>query len=205
MNKQIADDIKLNEETINTINNAIKLVEEKNQLSMFFPNKYDLESQKMKLEATNEVLKYYQSKLGDRERLETGRHLSVYVAGRGGLTFEVSLDGATYGKLYCQVNASSSDNYAFFKAHFYALSAYILNYDLGRPMNFFKNFGFDRKFCDSKFLYLSKKDFDKDVSMAKEHIDKVFKLFEDKKLMDRVEDVLDAYLNAVFESNPEEE
>ena len=121
------------------------------------------------------------------------------------LTIEFYLDGKTVAQLYERVSASFSDNFVFFNAHFYALATYILNYDLVGVRSFFKRFGLNWMFGDGKDLWFSKKDFDKDVEFAKKYIDDIFKLFENKKLMDRVEDVLDAYLNAVFESNPEEE
>lgn len=206
MNQQIADDIKLNEEKIKTIESAIKLVEEGNPLSTLIPKTYELQSQKWKLEAANEMLEYYQSKLGEREELRTGRHLSVYVSGENaekGIAFRICLDHDTVDKLYDYVWSSYSDINTFFESHFCELSRHILHFDLGRVSDFLSKFGYDSRF--KEYLHPSKDEFDEDVKEAKRYIDKVFKLFEDKKLMDRVEDVLDAYLNAVFESNPEEE
>lgn len=207
MNKQIANDIKLNEETINTINNAIKLKEGDSEFLMLLPSQDCLERRKMKLEAMNEVLRYYQERLGERERLETGRRLHALMRydNENFFTIEFYLDDKTVAQLYERVSASFSDNFVFFNAHFYALASYILNYDLVGVRSFFKRFGLNWRLGDGKDLWFSKKDFDKDVEIAKRYIDGIFKLFEDKKLMDRVEDALDAYLNAVFESNPEEE
>jgi len=206
MNKQIAEDIKLNEEKIKTIDSAIKLVEEESPLSMLLPRTYELQSRKWKLEAANEMLEYYQSKLGEREELRTGRHLSVYVSGENaekGISLRICLDHDTVDKLYDRVWSSYSDISTFFESHFYELSRHILHFDLGLVSDFLLKFGYDPRF--KEYLHSSKDDFDRDVRVAKRDIDRLFEVFEDKKLMDRVEDVLDAYLDAVFESNPEEE
>jgi hypothetical protein len=205
MNQQIADDIKLNEEKIKTIDRAIELVEENNPLSTFLPRTYELRSRKWKLEAANEMLEYYQSKLGEREELKTDRHLSVYVSGaeaEKGISLRICLDDDTVDKLYDRVWSSYSDISTFFESHFYELSRHILHFDLGLVSSFLSKFGYDPRF--KEYLHSSKEDFDRDVRVAKRDIDKIFELFENKKLMDRVEDALDAYLNAVFESNPKE-
>lgn len=206
MNQQIADDIKLNEEKIKTIDIAIKLVKEDNPLSTFLPRTYELQSRKWKLEAANEMLEYYQSKLGEREELRTGRHLSVYVSGENaekGISFRICLDHDTVDKLYDRVWSSYSDINTFFESHFYDLSRHILRFDLSRVSDFLSKFGYDSRF--KEYLHPSKDEFDEDVKDAKRYIDRLFELFEDKKLMDRVEDALDAYLKAVLESHPEEE
>jgi hypothetical protein len=207
MNQKIADYIKFNDDKIITIKKAIELKEGDSEFLTLLPSQGCLERRKMKLEAINEVLRYYQEKLGERERLETGRRLHALMRydNENFFTIEFYLDGKTDAQLYERVSASSSDNFVFFNAHFYALASYILNYDLVGMRSFFKRFGLNWRLGDGKDLWFSKKDFDKDVEFAKKHIDRVFKLFEDKKLMDRVEDALDAYLKAVFESNPEEE
>ena len=206
MNQHLADIIKFNDDKIITIKKAIDLKEGDTEFLMLLPNPYDLERRKMKLEAMNEVLRYCQEKLGERERLETGRRLHALMRydNEDSFTFEVYLDGKTVSELYERVSSSFSDNFVFFNAHFYALASYIVNYDLVGMRSFFKKFGFDRRFDDGKTLHFSKEEFDRDVRMAKRYIDDIFKLFEDEKLMNRVEDALDAYLKAVFESNPEE-
>lgn len=206
MNKQIAEDIKLNEEKIKIIDSAIKLVEEKNPLSTLIPRQYELQSRKWKLEAANEMLEYYQSKLGEREELRTDRHLSVYVSGEDaekGIVLRICLDHDTVDKLYDRVWSSYSDIGFFFESHFCELSRHILHFDLGLVSDFLSKFGYDPRF--KEYLHSSKDDFDRDVRVAKRDIDRLFEVFENKKLMDRVEDALDAYLKAVFESNPEEE
>lgn len=203
-------------EVLKTVQNEIKDANGKNHyVSEILPHEfkdYQVERRIYLYEATIEVAKYYQEKLGNKEYFDFGKYIGMcidFCFGRIRFLFYLR-NSEVESKLYDGIFDSHSGINEWFADKFVDLLSVCLgstnyshtlgSWNLKDFTYFFNRFGKE----DKDNLLWKWDDFKKDIEKAKKMIDWLANLSEKKDFFEDFDKILDVYFETVFKYNTEE-
>ena len=152
------------------------------------------------------ILEYFVEKLGDKEELSIGKHLTCWLDICGArIRIGFSLNDELESKLYDEVFGSHSTIYTWTKDNLLPLLSLVTNkyLDFEGTIDFFERIGTEDD-SDSRQLDWHTSTYTKGEDAAKKIIDDIFKLAEDEEVLKDIDEVLDVYFDKVFKYNKEE-
>ena len=150
------------------------------------------------------ILEYFAEKLGDREELSIGKHLTCWMdVCESRIRIGFSLSDELESKLYDEVFGSHSTIYTWTKNDLLPLLSLVASkyLDFEDTIDFFERVGTEG---DNRQLAWSASTYTKGATSAKKIIDDVFNLAEDEEVLKDIDEVLDVYFDKVFKYNKEE-
>ena len=151
-----------------------------------------------------DILEYFVEKLGDREELNIGKHLTCWMdVCESRIRIGFSLSDELESKLYDEVFGSHSTIYTWTKNDLLPLLSLVASkyLDFEDAIDFFKRVGTEG---DNRQLAWNASTYAKGADAAKKIIDDIFKLAEDEEVLKDIDEVLDVYFDKVFKYNKEE-
>ena len=152
------------------------------------------------------ILEYFAEKLGDREELSIGKHLTCWMdVCESRIRIGFSLSDELESKLYDEVFGSHSTIYTWTKNDLLPLLSLVASkyLDFEDTIDFFERVGTEGD-GDNRQLAWSASTYTKGATSAKKIIDDIFKLAEDEEVLKDIDEVLDVYFDKVFKYNKEE-
>lgn len=150
-----------------------------------------------------EIMEYFVEKLGDKEELQLGKHLTCWLdMCDARIRIGFVLNGELESKLYDEVFGSHSTIYVWTKKNLLPLLSLVTSkrLDFEDTVDFFEHVGTD----DDNQLAWDASTYTKGADSAKKIIDDIFKLAEDEEVLKDIDEVLDVYFDKVFKYNKEE-
>ena len=150
------------------------------------------------------ILKYFVEKLGDKEELSIGKHLTCWLdMCDARIRIGFVLNDELESKLYDEVFGSHSTIYVWTKKTLLPLLSLVTNkrLDFEDTIDFFEHVGTE----DDNQLVWSSSAYAECEAAAKKVIDNIFELAEDEETLKDMDEVLDVYFDKVFKHNKEEE
>ena len=150
------------------------------------------------------ILEYFAKKLGDKEELSIGKHLTCWLdMCDARIRIGFVLNDELESKLYDEVFGSHSTIYVWTKKNLLPLLSLVTNkhLDFEDAVDFFEHVGTE----DDNQLAWDASTYTKGATSAKKIIDDIFKLAEDEETLKDMDEVLDVYFDKVFKHNKEEE
>lgn len=152
------------------------------------------------------ILEYFAEKLGDKEELSIGKHLTCWMdICESRIRIGFSLNYELESKLYDEVFNSHSNIYMWTKNKLLPLLSLVANkyLDFEDTIDFFERVG---TYGDSDGCQLAwnASTYTNDETEAKKNIDNIFKLAKDEEVLKDIDEVLDVYFDKVFKYNKEE-
>ena len=150
-----------------------------------------------------DILEHYAEKLGDKEELSIGKHLTCWLdMCDARIRIGFVLNGELESKLYDEVFGSHSTIYVWTKKNLLPLLSLVTNkhLDFEDTVDFFEHVGTE----DDNQLAWDASTYAKGAEAAKKIIDDIFKLAEDEEVLKDIDEVLDVYFDKVFKYNKEE-
>lgn len=149
------------------------------------------------------ILEYFVEKLGDKEELGIGKHLTCWLGMcEARIRIDFVLNDELESKLYDEVFGSHSTIYVWTKKNLLPLLSLVTNkhLDFEDTVDFFEHVGTE----DDNQLAWDASTYAKGAASAKKIIDDIFKLAEDEETLKDMDEVLDVYFDKVFKHNKEE-
>ena len=153
-----------------------------------------------------DILEYFVEKLGDKEELNIGKYFTCWLdMCETRIRIGFSLNNEVESKLYDEVFGSHSTIYLWTKNNLLPLLSLVANKYLNfeDTIDFFERVGTDGG-SDNCQLAWNASTYTNGEAAAKEIIDDLFKLAEDKEVLKDIDEVLDIYFDKVFKYNKEE-
>ena len=150
-----------------------------------------------------DILEHFVEKLGDKEELSIGKHLTCWLdMCDARIRIGFVLNDELESKLYDEVFGSHSTIYVWTKKNLLPLLSLVTSkrLDFEDTVDFFEHVGTD----DDNQLAWDASTYAKGEAAAKKIIDDIFKLAEDEETLKDIDEVLDVYFNKVFKYNKEE-
>ena len=155
-----------------------------------------------------DILEYFVEKLGDKEELNIGKYFTCWMdmcETRIRIDFSLNNENEVSSKLYNEVFESWSTIYVWTKNNLLPMLTLLTPryLDFESVITFFERIGTEGGSND-RHLAWNASTYTKDGTEAKNVIDKIFKLAEDKEVLKDIDEVLDVYFDKVFKYNKEE-